>query len=65
MCKLDSIELTTGMSVTAIDYMYTIYTWQNFSFDEERIGPHVLSWHCILVLHGIFESNQLTETCDQ
>jgi hypothetical protein len=31
------------MSVTAIDYMYTIYTWQNFSFDEERIGPHVLS----------------------
>jgi hypothetical protein len=35
--KLVLLELTTGMSATATDYMYAIYIWQSFSFDEERI----------------------------
>jgi hypothetical protein len=38
MRKLGSLELTTGMSATAIAYTYAIYIWQNFSFGEERIG---------------------------
>jgi hypothetical protein len=38
--KLDSLELTTGMSVTATDYMYAIFILGKlFSFGEERIGP--------------------------
>jgi hypothetical protein len=37
--KLESLELTTGMSATVTDYTYTIYIWQRFSFDEECIGP--------------------------
>jgi hypothetical protein len=39
MRKLDSLELTMGMSATATVYTYAIYIWQNFSFGEERIGP--------------------------
>jgi hypothetical protein len=38
MRKLDSLELTMGMSVTVTDYTYAIYIWQSFSFGEERIG---------------------------
>jgi hypothetical protein len=37
LCKLVSLELTTGMSVTATDYTYAIYIWQSFSFGEKRI----------------------------
>jgi hypothetical protein len=37
--KLESLELTTGMSATVSDYTYTIYIWQRFSFGEEYIGP--------------------------
>jgi hypothetical protein len=44
MRKLHSIELTMGMSATATDYTYTIYIWQNFSFDEERMG-----WACVVM----------------
>jgi hypothetical protein len=46
MCKLASLELTTGMSVTATDNAYVIYIWQSFSFCEERIGPT-----CVMTLH--------------
>jgi hypothetical protein len=46
MCKLDSLELTTGMSAIVTDYMYAIYNWQNLSFGEERIGPtYVMRLH--------------------
>jgi hypothetical protein len=38
MCKLDSLELTTGMSATATAFTYVIYIWQIFSFGEERVS---------------------------
>jgi hypothetical protein len=30
VCKLGSLELTTGMSVTATDYTYALYMGQAF-----------------------------------
>jgi hypothetical protein len=46
--KLVLIELTTGMSATATDYVYAIYIWQSFSFGEERIEP---TYVIILLMH--------------
>jgi hypothetical protein len=49
--KLVLIELTIWMSVTATDYAYAIYIWQNFSFGEERIeSTYVMILH--MHVHG-------------
>jgi hypothetical protein len=42
IAKLDSLELTMGMSATATDYTYALYNRQTFLFvriGEERIRP--------------------------
>jgi hypothetical protein len=46
MCKLDSLELTTEMSMISTDNTYALYIGQTFF--EERIG---LTYDMILHIH--------------
>jgi hypothetical protein len=44
--KVDSLELTTGMSVTATDYTYALYNGQTFLLVRNGYDRHVAWFAC-------------------